>query len=68
VVADSPADKSGIQEGDILIAIDSQLLKQAEGGLIEIINHKKAGEEVKIELWREGETRELKIQLEEIGE
>ncbi|MBU0619024.1 trypsin-like peptidase domain-containing protein [Patescibacteria group bacterium] len=68
VIADSPADKSGIQEGDILIAIDGQVLKQAEAGLIEIINHKKAGEEVKIELWRDGETRELKIRLEEIGE
>ena len=65
VVAGSPADKAGIKRGDILISIDGQKIKDAKGGLAEIINKKKVGEKVKILLWREGENQEIEVTLRE---
>lgn len=56
VVAASPAEKAGIQRGDIVTKMDGQRI-QEKTELSTIISRKKAGDIFKIELWRsDGET------------
>ena len=52
VVAGSPAESAGIRRGDIITKLDGEELKNAEGGLAEVISKKKAGQRVDIEIWR----------------
>jgi serine protease Do len=52
VVAGSPAESAGIRRGDIITKLDGEELKNAQGGLAEVISKKKAGQRVDIEIWR----------------
>jgi len=65
IIKDSPAEKGGIEVGDIIMKIDGQKIEDKDGGLAEIINSKKVGDTVEIEMWREGKTSKVKIKLEE---
>ncbi len=64
IIPDSPADKVGLQSGDIILAIDGQRI---DGGhsLAHIISNKFPGDEVIIRISRNGEERELVTTLEE---
>jgi serine protease Do len=64
VVEESAAAKAGIQEGDIITKFDGKKLAEKEGGLAGIISKKKVGDIVKITIWRESETLEIKATLE----
>lgn len=68
VVKDSPADKGGIKEEDIITKIDGKKVTEKEGGLAKIIASKKAGERINVEIWRDGETKTLAITLGEFRE
>ena len=68
VVSGSPAEKAGIKEGDIITKFDGEDLKEADGGLAEVISKKKAGQSVSLEVWREGETLNLNATLSEFSE
>lgn len=68
VISGSPAEKAGIEEGDIITKIDGEELKNFEGGLAEVISKKKAGQKVDIELWRDGETKKVSATLSEFEE
>lgn len=65
VVADSPAAKAGIQKGDILTKFEGISIKDESGGLASLIAKKKVGESVKIDLWRNKETKTVTVKLEE---
>lgn len=65
VVSGSAADKAGVQERDIIVKIDGQVLREEEGGLAKIISRKKIGDEVELEIWREGEVIKSKARLTE---
>ena len=65
VVEGSPADKAGLQEGDIIIKIDGEAVREKDGGLAKIIQKKKVGERIEIEVWRDGERKKLEARLEE---
>ena len=65
VVVGSAAERSGIKEGDIITKIDGQKLEKDEGSLAKEISSHKVGDEVLIEVWRDGETKVLKVVLEE---
>jgi putative serine protease PepD len=65
VVEDSPAEKAGIQEGDIVTKIGGVKLEISESGLAKAIATHKVGERVEIELWRDGETKMVTVTLEE---
>jgi serine protease Do len=65
VVAASPAEKAGIEVGDIIFKIDGASLNDASGGLGKIISGKKPGDTISVELWRSGETKTIKVILEE---
>jgi S1-C subfamily serine protease len=68
VMEDSPAEKAGLKENDIVLKIDGQVIREKDGGLAEIISSKKVGDEVKLEVYRDGETIKLKAKLEEVSE
>ncbi|MGB9911030.1 MAG: S1C family serine protease [Microgenomates group bacterium] len=68
VVDNSPADKAGIKEGDIITKLDGQPVREKDGGLAKLINQKKVGERVKITIWRDEKEKELEVVLAEMSE
>jgi serine protease Do len=62
VVSGTPAEKAGIEVDDIITKFDGQSLTE-EGGLGEFISKKKVGDSVSLTIWRDGETKELKVTL-----
>lgn len=68
VVEGSPADQAGIKENDILTKLDGEAIKEETGGLASLINKRKVGDSVRIELWRDGQTPTVSATLVESGE
>lgn len=64
LVADSPAEKAGIQPGDIITKIDGQPVN-SDTKVSEIIQKKKVGDQVSLEVWSDGQTRSVNTTLEE---
>jgi membrane-associated protease RseP (regulator of RpoE activity) len=64
VTADTPADKAGLEVGDVFIAVDG---KRADwsGDVSREIRDRKAGETVSIEVVRGGAARKLTVTVEE---
>jgi len=65
VLEDSPAQKAGLKAGDIIVRINNQSVREKDGGLVKLIQSHKVGDEVELEIWREGQTRQVKVRLEE---
>ncbi len=65
IVPDSPAEKAGISENDIVVEIDGEKLTE-KNGLSEIISKKKVGTEIVIKVYKNGETVDLRAVLEEV--
>lgn len=64
VLEGSTAEKIGILEGDIITAINDSKLKDKE--LAAVVNTLRVGEEVTIEIWRDGEFKQLRAKLEAV--
>lgn len=65
VVADSPADRAGIQQDDIITEIDGQKIKgDSDQNLAKIISQKKVGDTVQVRVWRQGQYRDFRVALE----
>lgn len=65
VMEDSPAQKAGIESGDIIVEVDGQKLTEAEdASLANLINRKKIGQVVEVKIWRQGEEKAVKVTLE----
>ena len=64
VVVGSPAEKAGLLENDIVTEINGTKLSAKEG-LAELISKSKVGDEISLAVFRDGETIELKVKLEE---
>jgi serine protease Do len=62
VTKDSPAEKAGIKEGDVILSIDGTKLKDRTA-LGEFMDKKSVGDEVTVEIQREDEVVKLKIKL-----
>ena len=62
IVEDSPAEKSGIKEGDIIVAVDDKPIKST-GQLRSAIGVKAIGEKIKISVLREGKNLDLKVKI-----
>ncbi|HSD83806.1 MAG TPA: trypsin-like peptidase domain-containing protein [Anaerolineae bacterium] len=58
VVAGATANQAGVQPGDIITKIGSEALSD-ENGFLNLLNHHKVGENVTIEVWRDGKTLTL---------
>jgi serine protease Do len=72
VVQGGPADKAGIRGfsgdrrlGDIILSVDGQKMNSLDD-LFRLLDRKKIGEVIDIELLRTGERRTVKVQLSEI--
>lgn len=65
VVTDSPAEKGGIKDGDIITKVDNEEIIEKNGGLSKVISKRKAGDKVEVEVWRDGETKKLQVTLSE---
>ena len=69
VVEGSPAASAGIQADDIITKIDGKRLSGTDNdSLAKIILDKKIGDSVKVEVWREGETKTYTLNLEAYNE
>jgi len=62
LVEGSSADDAGIQREDIITHFDGQRI-QGDDGLAQLINKKKIGDRVVVRIWRDGEEKELTVQL-----
>lgn len=62
VAKGSPAEKIGLQEGDIIIAIDDEELRDID--LASVLRRKTVGETVPLKIIREGEYKTLSVTLE----
>lgn len=65
VISDSPADKAGILEGDIITKMDNQKLGSEENAFAKAISTKKVGDRVEVEIWRDEETKKITVTLDE---
>jgi C-terminal processing protease CtpA/Prc len=64
VVPDSPAEKAGLQQHDILMKVDDQIVVNFHQ-FITLIRNRAAGDRVKLEILRAGQTQTLETVLEE---
>lgn len=62
VVKDSPAEKAGIERGDVITNFDGKKIS-GEDNLANLIAEKKVGDTVSIKIWRDGKTVDLKVVL-----
>ena len=68
VIEGSPAEMAGIEVDDIITKMDGESVSEEDGGLAELISKKKAGQNVNIEIWRNGETHQVSTTLSEFAE
>lgn len=66
IVPDSPADKAGLEQGDIIIAIDGEDIKNSDE-LIDFVEGYKPGERIKIKIVRDGDEDVVAVKLGERG-
>jgi 2-alkenal reductase len=58
VVANSTAHAAGLRQGDIIMKIGAESLND-ESGFLNLLNHHQVGENVTIQVWRDGQTLTL---------
>ena len=61
----SPAERAGIKTGDIILAVDGHDIENSIE-LPRVIGESRPGTQVKLKIWRQGETRELSASLGEM--
>ncbi|MCX6784603.1 MAG: trypsin-like peptidase domain-containing protein [Candidatus Komeilibacteria bacterium] len=64
VVPGSPADKAGLVENDIILAINGQKI-DSDHPLVNEINKYQVGQTITLKVWHKGETKEVELTLEE---
>lgn len=63
VLTDSPAEKAGIEEGDIITKIDNQSVNN-ENAISDVVQKKKPGNTVTLEVWKDGTSKTITATLE----
>ncbi len=63
VVVDSSADKAGIKNGDIIVSVNGEKVKNIKGGLAGVIGSKKIGDKLEVEIFRGGKTQKVTVEL-----
>ncbi|MBI4252898.1 trypsin-like peptidase domain-containing protein [Candidatus Uhrbacteria bacterium] len=67
VIPKSPADKAGLRDGDIILELDGKKIDQSHSLAGEVARHA-PGDEVTLKVFSKGDTREVKVKLEEFQE
>ncbi len=62
VVEGGPADRAGIQAGDLILAIDGVRIDE-QNSLRQVIGRRAPGDRVAITLWRQGRERQVTLRL-----
>jgi len=65
VVSNSPAEKAGIKQGDVITAVDGEPMPDS-GTLQKKISNSKVGTQVTVTVTRDGSARDIKITLEKL--
>ncbi len=65
VIKASPAEKAGVQVGDVIIKYDSKVIERS-GSLPSMVGRTKVGTEVNIQIIRNGEKKTLEVVVEEL--
>lgn len=65
VVQGSPAEKAGIKIQEIITKLNGDIVKEKDGGLAKLINNHKVGENIKLEVWKDRQTRNIEVILTE---
>lgn len=68
VTPNSPAEKSGIMDGDIITKADGQKINSQSGGIASYISKKKVGDTITLEIYRDSKTTTVKAMLEQATE
>lgn len=68
VVAGSPSEKAGIQQGDVVFKADGKALTDDNNGLAQAIANKKVGDIVKLSVWRTGSQMDINVTLTAAGQ
>jgi serine protease Do len=63
VVAGSPAEKAGLEVGDVIFKIDGIAINDALGGMGKVVAGKKPGDILSLDVWRNGQTSNIKVTL-----
>lgn len=58
----SPADKAGLADGDVIMAIDGQKIEDA-AALMRTVSALNIGDKIKLQVNRRGQTKELTLTL-----
>jgi serine protease Do len=61
----SPARRAGVKLGDVVVRVDDRPARTARG-FFEMLETTIDGQELRLEIWRDGETREIGVRAEEI--
>ncbi|NIP41875.1 MAG: PDZ domain-containing protein [candidate division Zixibacteria bacterium] len=67
VIEDSPADKAGLEDGDVIVRLGSDVVDDA-GDLSKAIKSRKPGEKVDLVIYRDGEKKDFSVVLGESQE
>ena len=62
VTAGGPSEQAGIQQGDIITALDGEQITSADGLIIAVREHE-VGDEVTLTVVRDGSEQEIKVTL-----
>jgi serine protease Do len=62
VERDQPADKAGVEAGDIIVRVDGKAVERS-GDLPRIVGSLKPGSRAELQVWRRGATRELTVTI-----
>lgn len=65
ILADSPAEKAGLQEKDIVTKIDDTNIDE-KNSLTSIVGRKSVGDEVHLTILRDGKEQDIKVKLEAV--
>ena len=62
MTADAPAEKAGVQQGDIVVAIDGESVDSSTA-LVAQIRERKAGEKATLTIIRDGKRQDVSVTL-----
>lgn len=65
IIAGGPADKAGLQEGDIITAVNNEEITELRS-LARLLQQYQVGDQITLKYIRKGETKEVKVALEEL--